>query len=589
MSAGTMAPPTAATMGSSAFRGSRSSPMRSSRLISRPTTRKKMAIRPSFTQWSERHRPLAVTHDDAELRVPQGIPGRPPRASWRSPARPPRRPSAGSRQRPPARRNSRSGSSSRVGESIVLAYRRLPQQRRNMEPGTRRCEGMSESTPPPSRPRDRWSSHPMRPSGSLGRLPPGALLLSVLTFASYVVGLLRDRVFARTFGAGSDLDVYNAALVLPELVLDVLVFAGLSAAFVPVLLRTERDDPAAGDSVRAHHPDHRVPGHGRRPWPCCSSSRPWTAQLVAPGFDAQQVALYTSLFRQMCVTALVFAVSFALGELLVARQRFLAYGLAPLLYNLGIVLGAVILGPRMGIEGVADRHARRVAAPPRHPGRRCPSHRLPISARPGRPDPRVPGVRPSARCHEPSPNPSRRSRSCSSPRSRPGMAAGSVSSVSFARNFQSVPGQRSSASPSRSPRSRSCRGSPRPATRRGFARLVRDNVLTIGVAERRGGRGAGARGGARHPGLPGWRGASTTRTWRRPPPCWSSFAISVPLEALSHVLSRADLRHPRDAAAGHRIRGRAADHHRDRGAAATVDRGWWRCRSASPRAWPSRW
>ena len=49
------------------------------------------------------------------------------------------------------------------------------------------------------------------------------------------MGLLRDRVFARTFGAGSDLDVYNAALVLPELVLDVLVFAGLSAAFVPVL------------------------------------------------------------------------------------------------------------------------------------------------------------------------------------------------------------------------------------------------------------------------------------------------------------------------------------------------------------------
>ncbi len=77
-------------------------------------------------------------------------------------------------------------------------------------------------------------------------VPPGALLLAVLTFGSYCVGLLRDRVFARTFGAGSELDVYNAALVLPELVLDVLVFAGLSAAFVPVLLRTERDDTAAG-------------------------------------------------------------------------------------------------------------------------------------------------------------------------------------------------------------------------------------------------------------------------------------------------------------------------------------------------------
>src|SRR4051794_40814145 len=162
----------------------------------------------------------------------------------------------------------------------------------------------------------------------LDRLPPGALLLSLLTLGSYLVGLLRDRVSARTFGAGSDLDVYNAALVLPELVLDVLMFAGLSAAFVPVFLRTEQVDEAAGSAFART---------------IVTTSfvvmaiavavlfvvAPWTVTIVAPGFDPQQAAQYTSLFRQMCLTALVFAVSFALGEILVARQRFLAYGLAP--------------------------------------------------------------------------------------------------------------------------------------------------------------------------------------------------------------------------------------------------------------------
>src|SRR5512134_3489881 len=78
-------------------------------------------------------------------------------------------------------------------------------------------------------------------------IPRGALLLSVLTFGSYVMGLLRDRVFARTFGAGSDLDVYNAALALPELVLDVLVTAGLSAAFVPVFTRLRADRAAEAE------------------------------------------------------------------------------------------------------------------------------------------------------------------------------------------------------------------------------------------------------------------------------------------------------------------------------------------------------
>ena len=76
-------------------------------------------------------------------------------------------------------------------------------------------------------------------------LPRGAILLSALTFASYVMGLVRDRTFARTFGAGSDLDVYNAALVLPELALSILVVAGLASAFVPVFARLRNEDGGA--------------------------------------------------------------------------------------------------------------------------------------------------------------------------------------------------------------------------------------------------------------------------------------------------------------------------------------------------------
>ena len=74
---------------------------------------------------------------------------------------------------------------------------------------------------------------------------------------------------------------------------------------------------------------------------------------MAPGFDAPQRELYVQLFRVMCVTAFIFSASFSLGEMLVARQRFLGYGLAPILYNAGIVFGAIVLAPRMGIYGVA--------------------------------------------------------------------------------------------------------------------------------------------------------------------------------------------------------------------------------------------
>src|SRR5918999_2715011 len=67
-------------------------------------------------------------------------------------------------------------------------------------------------------------------------LPAGGVLLSVLLSGSYALGLVRDRTFARTFGAGPELDAYNAAFVLPELLLDVLVEAGLAAPFIPIFL-----------------------------------------------------------------------------------------------------------------------------------------------------------------------------------------------------------------------------------------------------------------------------------------------------------------------------------------------------------------
>ncbi len=94
-------------------------------------------------------------------------------------------------------------------------------------------------------------------------LPRGAILLAVLTFGGYAMGLVRDRIFARTFGAGTELDAYNAAFVLPELALDVLVAGGLTAPFVPIFLGL-RDGADGGESSRARvRPDDPDPGGHR--------------------------------------------------------------------------------------------------------------------------------------------------------------------------------------------------------------------------------------------------------------------------------------------------------------------------------------
>src|SRR5215468_8677820 len=73
-------------------------------------------------------------------------------------------------------------------------------------------------------------------------VPRGALLLSVLSLGYFAAGIVRNRVFAAEFGIGPELDAYNAAFRIPEIALDILVGAGLSAPFVPIFSRLLRGD-----------------------------------------------------------------------------------------------------------------------------------------------------------------------------------------------------------------------------------------------------------------------------------------------------------------------------------------------------------
>ena len=148
---------------------------------------------------------------------------------------------------------------------------------------------------------------------------------------------MRDRLFARTFGAGPELDAYNAAFVLPELVLDVLVASGLAAPFVPIFLRLragDGDEEAFGQTILTGATGVMVITAV-----VLFVLAPQTTGLIAPGFSTAQHDLYVGLFRVMLVTPILFAASLALGEVLLAERRFLAYGAAPLLYNAGIVVG----------------------------------------------------------------------------------------------------------------------------------------------------------------------------------------------------------------------------------------------------------
>ena len=180
-------------------------------------------------------------------------------------------------------------------------------------------------------------------------VPRGAILLSTLTFVGYFLGLVRERILSQSFGIGNELDAFKAAFLIPELLFSVIVASGLAAPFIPIFtgLKRDVDEPAAHDFGRS------VLTLAVLVMGIVSVVlfifAPLTADLVVPGFDAATRALYIDLFRVMCFTQVLFAGSMALGEVLIAERRFFFYGAAPLLYNLGIVIGTVLLVDQIGI------------------------------------------------------------------------------------------------------------------------------------------------------------------------------------------------------------------------------------------------
>lgn len=183
-------------------------------------------------------------------------------------------------------------------------------------------------------------------------IPRGSVVLAGTTLLSYAMGLLRDRILAQSFGASVELDSYNAAFLVPDFVFNLLVASGIAAAAVPLFTELYRRNRShayeyintlmfAAVSVMA------VTGLG------LAVFAPILSSLVAPGLSEEGQSLVIGLMRIVALSPILFAASNALGAMLIAEKHFFWYGLSPVLYNVGIISGALWLVPRFGIAGVA--------------------------------------------------------------------------------------------------------------------------------------------------------------------------------------------------------------------------------------------
>lgn len=187
-----------------------------------------------------------------------------------------------------------------------------------------------------------------------------ALILGVATLASRFVGIIRDRLLSGTFGAGPDLDAYYAAFRTPDFIYNLFVLGAITAGFIPIFTATlAKEGIEAEDGIGARGNElasalMTVLGVGLTVLAAVGILvAPYAVALLTPGFSGAQRALATSLTRIMFVSPVFLGLSSVLGGILQTKRRFFVYALAPVMYNVGIITGTLLLAPTMGIRGPA--------------------------------------------------------------------------------------------------------------------------------------------------------------------------------------------------------------------------------------------
>ncbi|MHB8903685.1 MAG: murein biosynthesis integral membrane protein MurJ [Patescibacteria group bacterium] len=198
----------------------------------------------------------------------------------------------------------------------------------------------------------------------INNITVAAALIALSSLASRFLGIIRDRILASQFGAGTTLDIYYAAFRIPDLIYNLIILGALSAGFIPIFTGLIKD-------FKATYSQNNPESKNKPAWDLVSNIlnilslallvlsiigiifAPLLIRLISPGFGPEEQAATASLTRIMFLSPLFLGISGILGGVLQSFKRFLVYSLAPIFYNVGIIIGALYFVKIDGLNGLA--------------------------------------------------------------------------------------------------------------------------------------------------------------------------------------------------------------------------------------------
>ncbi len=182
-----------------------------------------------------------------------------------------------------------------------------------------------------------------------------AILLMLSSLASGLLALVRIKYVNLLFGAGLAQDAYQAAFGLPDLISYFLIGGAASISVITILNRyREAGDPEGEDRALSviFTTMLVVLAVGVLLGELFAPQYVW---LFNEGFrtDLARFDLCTSLTRWMLPAQLFFFAGSIMSSRLQVRKIFLYQAFTPVIYNSGIILGAVFLHRQLGIHSLA--------------------------------------------------------------------------------------------------------------------------------------------------------------------------------------------------------------------------------------------
>ena len=215
------------------------------------------------------------------------------------------------------------------------------------------------------RPRDPERASPMAesppedppevPARDGGRLLKSTGVVGGMTLISRILGLVRDVVLARVFGAGMAMDAFTIANKIPNLLRRFFAEGAFAQAFVPVFSDYRSNRPEAEGRLLA---DHVAGALGLVVFIVTLIgvvAAPVLVFVVAPGFasNGERFDLSVDMLRWTFPYLLFISLTAMAGGILNSHGRFWVPAFTPVFLNLVLISAAVWVAPRMDEPAMA--------------------------------------------------------------------------------------------------------------------------------------------------------------------------------------------------------------------------------------------